>query len=50
MEDEEVCNGGMFDKDRRKSSLFRELPDFQEKRPIAYAGSIAVSLTAHEEW
>lgn len=44
MKDKEVRNGGMFDKDRRKSSLFQELPDFQEERPIAYAGSITVSL------
>lgn len=44
MKDKEVRNGGMFDKDRRKSSLFQELPDFQEERPIAYAGSVAVSL------
>lgn len=39
MEGDELHNGGIFDKDQRKSNLVRELPDFDERRPNAYAGS-----------
>lgn len=45
MEGDELHNGGIFDKDQRKSNLVRELPDFDERRPNAYAGSSSQSVT-----